>query len=418
MSILAGKQIVLGVTGSIAAYKAAELARLLTLAGAAVDVVLTESAGRFVGPATFQALTGRPVLTDLWALPEDGIVGHVSLGQHADAVVIAPATANTLARLAAGLADDLLMTTVLATRAPILCAPAMNPRMYEHPATQENIARLRQHGVHVLEPAYGRMAEPVVGRGRLPEPEEIEAELRALLGRQSGPLRGRRVVVTAGGTHEPIDPVRFIGNRSSGRMGYALAAAARDAGAQVTLISAPTALPPPHAVAVVSVETALEMQAAVEQALDGADLLIMAAAVADFRPAERAGQKIKKGADETLDLRLVRNPDILAGLAGRRDLIKIGFAAETQHLLDNARAKLEEKGLDLIVANDAVTSIGSAQSQVTLLDAAGATPLPLQPKEQTAAAILAEVLRRWPERLGPVEPESQHDNQPRPATGA
>jgi phosphopantothenoylcysteine decarboxylase/phosphopantothenate--cysteine ligase len=401
MSIVTGKRIILGVSGGIAAYKVAELARQLTLDGAIVDVIMTEAARRFVGEATFQALTGRPVLTDMWALPEDGVVGHVALAQHADAVVLAPATANTLARLAAGLSDDLLTTTVLATTAPILCVPAMNTYMYENPATQENIATLRRRGMTVLEPAVGRLAEPMVGKGRMPEVAVIEGELRALLGRTYGPLRGRRVVVTAGGTHEPIDPVRFIGNRASGRMGYALAAEARDRGAQVTLISGPTLLPPPPAVDLVRIETALELREAVHAAITGADLLIMNAAVADFRPAQVTDQKIKKGDAEELTLRLVRNPDILAELADRHDLIKVGFAAETENLLEYARSKVARKGLDLVVANDAVASIGQEQIQVLLVDAEGVRQLPRQPKEQAAAAIIDEVLRRWPERLAP-----------------
>jgi phosphopantothenoylcysteine decarboxylase/phosphopantothenate--cysteine ligase len=402
MNIVDQKHIVLGVSGSIAAYKIVELARNLTLDGAIVDVVMTEAAERFVGTATFQALTGRPVLTSMWSLPEDGVIGHVSLGQHADLVVIAPATANTIACLAAGLSDDLLTTTVLATTAPILCVPAMNPHMYENAATQENIATLRRRGMTVLEPAYGRMAEPMIGKGRMPEVEVIDGELRALLGRTSGPLRGRRVVVTAAGTHEPIDPVRFVANGSSGRQGYALAVAARDRGAHVTLISGPSALPPPPAVEFVSVTTALQMQQAVNAALERADLLLMAAAVADFRPADQATQKIKKGDDEELMLRLVRNPDILGTLAARRDVVKVGFAAETEQLYENARAKLERKGLDMIVANEAVSSIGQLESQVTLIDAEGVWPLPRQPKDQTAATILDEVLRRCPNRLGPT----------------
>jgi phosphopantothenoylcysteine decarboxylase/phosphopantothenate--cysteine ligase len=403
MSIVTGKQIILGVSGGIAAYKVAELARRLTLDGALVDVIMTAAARHFVGEATFQALTGRPVLADMWALPEDGIVGHIALGQHADLLVIAPATANTLARLAAGLSDDMLTTTALATTAPILCVPAMNPHMYENPATQENIATLRRRGMTVLEPAFGRMAEPIVGKGRMPEVPEIEGHLRALLGRTSGPLRGRRVVVTAGGTHEPLDPVRFIGNRASGRMGYALASEARDLGACVTLISGPTSLSPPAAIDVRHIETALELRDAVHAAIDGADLLIMNAAVADFRPDELSERKIKKGDDEELLVRLVRNPDILAGLAARRDLIKVGFAAETQNLLEYARSKLDRKGLDMIVANEAVASIGADEIQVTLLDTESVQQLPRQPKERAAAAIIAEVLRRWPERLAPKE---------------
>ncbi len=403
MSIVTGKRIILGITGSIAAYKIVELARNLTLDGAIVDVIMTISAQRFVGAATFQALTGRPVLDDMWALPEDGVVGHVSLGQHADAVIIAPATANTIARLAAGICDDLLTTTVLASNAPLLIAPAMNPLMYAHPATQANIALLRQRGATVLEPAYGRMAEPVVGRGRLPDVPVIEGELRALLGRTSGPLRGRLVVVTAGGTHEPLDPVRFIGNRASGRMGYALAAAARDRGASVVLISGPATVDPPAAITLVRVETAREMQQAVLRAIDGADLLIMNAAVADFRPATTAAKKIKKGDDEELTIHLVRNPDILGGLAQRRDLVKVGFAAETHDLLAYARSKLERKGLDMIVANEAVASIGADDIQMTLLDAQGGVRLPLQPKTTAAEMVLDAILERFAARLCPPE---------------
>src|SRR5215211_2976860 len=401
MTVLAGKKIILGVSGSIAAYKVAELARNLTLAGAFVDVIMTESAQRFVGAATFQALTGRPVLTSLWDLPEDGVVGHVSLGQRADLVVLAPATANTLARLAAGMSDDLLTTTVLATKAPVLCVPAMNTNMYEHAATQANIATLRQRGIIVLEPEVGRLAEPMVGKGRMPAVATIEGELRALLGRVTGRLRGRRVVISAGGTHEPIDPVRFVGNRASGRMGFALATEARDRGAAVTLIVGPTALTPPAGVELRRVETALELRDAVHTAIDQADLLIMNAAVADFRPAELSNEKIKKGDDEELILRLVRNPDILAGLAARRDLIKVGFAAETHNLLEYAQSKLERKGLDMIVANEAVASIGQADIQVTLLDAEGVQALPRQPKQQAAATVIDAILQRWPERLAP-----------------
>jgi len=399
MSIVNGKHIILGVTGSIAAYKVAELARNLTLGGAIVDVIMTAAAQRFVGAATFQALTGRPVLADMWALPEDGVVGHVSLGQHADLLVIAPATANTIARLAAGLCDDLLTTTALATTAPILIAPAMNPHMYEHPATQANLALLRQRGVTILEPAYGRMAEPVIGRGRLPEPAIIESEIRALLGRTCGPLRGRRVVVTAGGTHEPIDPVRFIGNRASGRMGYAIAAAARDRGASVTLISGPATAQPPAAVTLIRVETALDMQREVVSAIASADLLIMNAAVADFRPATASEHKIKKGDDEELTIRLVRNPDILASIAHRRDLVKIGFAAETHDLLTYAREKLERKGLDMIVANEAVASIGAEDIQIILIDAQGVERLPQLPKPVAAERLIDAIIERFAARL-------------------
>jgi phosphopantothenoylcysteine decarboxylase/phosphopantothenate--cysteine ligase len=395
MDLLSGKRIVLGVCGSIAAYKVAQLARDLTLAGAIVDVILTEAAERFVGAATFQALTGRPVLGDMWALPEDGVVGHVSLGQHADLLVVAPATANTIARLAAGMSDDLLSTTALATPAPILIAPAMNPQMLAAPATQENIATLRRRGVSVLDPEEGRMAEPMVGRGRLPEPATLLGEVRALLGRSAGPLRGRRVVVTAGGTQEPIDPVRYIGNRSSGQMGYAIAARARDLGAAVTLISGPSVLAPPPAVRLVRAETAMLMRDAVHEHSAGADLLVMNAAVADFRPAQAVDEKIKKQGDGGLTLHLVPNPDIIGELAGRHDLFKVGFAAETNDLLDNARGKLDRKGLDMIVANDAVASIGQPEIALTVIDRAGVTALPRRPKAEAAAALLDEIVARY-----------------------
>lgn len=396
MDILNGKHIILGVCGSIAAYKVAELARNLTLAGALVDVIMTRAAERFVGAATFQALTGRPVLTDMWALPEDGVVGHVALGVHADLVVVAPATANTLARIAAGICDDLLTTTVLATRAPILCAPAMNPQMYAAAVTQENIATLRRRGFALLEPAEGRMAEPMIGKGRLPEPAILEGEIRALLGRQTGLLRGRRVVVTAGGTQEPIDPVRYVGNRSSGQMGYALAALARDMGAAVTLVSGPTALTPPPAVQFVPVQTALQMRDAVLAACADADMLIMNAAVADYRPAQAVERKIKKSGDAGMTIDLVLNPDILGEMAGRGKLFKVGFAAETDDLLENARSKLARKDLQMIVANDAVASIGQADIQATLIAANGdVIALPRQPKPEAAAAVLAEIVARF-----------------------
>ncbi len=394
MDILDGKKIVLGVCGSIAAYKVAQLARDLTLAGAQVDVIMTEAATRFVGAATFQALTGRPVLGDMWALPENGAVGHVALGARADVVVVAPATANRIARIAAGMSDDLLTTTILATRAPVLLAPAMNPQMYASPATVANVATLRGRGYTVLEPDEGRMAEHVVGKGRMPEPHTLEGAIRALLGR-SGPLGGYHVVITAGGTHEPIDPVRYIGNRSSGQMGYALAARARDLGARVTLISGPTAITPPVAVTLVRVETALEMQSALADAVADADMLIMNAAVADFRPIEAAEQKIKKRGDAGLTLHLVPNPDLVAGLADRREFFKVGFAAETNDLLANAQGKLERKGLDMIVANDAVLSIGQPEIALTLIDRGGVASLPQQPKATAAAALLDQIVARF-----------------------
>ncbi len=393
MNILDGKRIILGVCGSIAAYKVVELARKLTLAGAQVDVILTAAAERFVGSATFQALTGRPVFTDLWALPEDGRVGHVSLGAKADLVIVAPATANTLAHLAAGLCDDLLTTTVLATSAPVLCAPAMNPQMYAAAATQQNIALLRQRGFLVLEPTEGRMAEEVVGKGRMPEASALEGESRALLGQRLGSLRGRKVVVTAGGTREVIDPIRFVGNWASGQMGYALAEATRDLGAAVTLISGPTQLASPPAMTVLRVQTALQMHEAVQKACAHADILIMNAAVADFRPAQASPQKLKKAKNATgLTLHLVPNPDILVELLPLKGLFKVGFAAETQDLLSNAQGKLERKGLDMIVANEATTSMAQPTVQATIITANGKhISLPNQAKDQAAYAILAVI---------------------------
>jgi phosphopantothenoylcysteine decarboxylase/phosphopantothenate--cysteine ligase len=331
----------------------------------------------------------------MWALPEDGVVGHVSLGVHADLVVVAPASANTIARLAAGMSDDLLTTTILATTAPVLIAPAMNPQMYANPATQANVHTLRERGYTVLEPAVGRMAEPMVGKGRLPEPFELEGRIRALLGRTHGSLRDRRVVVTAGGTQEPIDPVRYIGNRSSGQMGYAIAARARDLGADVTLISGPTSLTPPAAVTVVPVATTLEMQAAVYAAVAQADMLVMNAAVADFRPAQAAEHKIKKQGDAGLTIELIANPDIVGGLADRRAVFKVGFAAETDSMLEHAQGKLERKGLDLIVANDAVSSIGQPTIALTLIDRTGTLALERRPKTEAAAALLDAIVPRF-----------------------
>lgn len=397
MNILDGKRIILGVCGSIAAYKVVELARKLTLAGAQVDVILTAAAERFVGSATFQALTGRPVFTDMWTLPEDGRVGHISLGTKADLVLVAPATANTLAHLAAGLCDDLLTTTVLATSAPVLCAPAMNPQMYAAAATQQNIALLRQRGFLVLEPTEGRMAEEVVGKGRLPEAIILEGEIRALLGQRTGSLRGRKVVVTAGGTREVIDPIRFVGNWASGQMGYALAEAARDLGAEVTLISGPTHLASPPAMTVLRIQTALQMHEAVQKACTHAAILIMNAAVADFRPAQASAQKLKKAKNATgLTLQLVPNPDILVELLPLKGLFKVGFAAETQDILSNAQGKLERKGLDLIVANEAIASMAQPTVQATIITANGKQiTLPNQAKDQAANAILAVIAENF-----------------------
>ena len=392
--VLKGKNIILGVTGGIAAYKAVELASRLTQAGAVVDVIMTEAATRFVAPLTFQAIVQRPVITDMFALLQKTEIAHVSLAERADVVVIAPATANTIAKLAQGLADNMLTATVLATAAPLIVAPAMDAGMYENPATQANLALLRERGAVIVGPAYGRLASGKVGKGRLAETREIVGTIRMVLGRE-GELAGRRVLVTAGGTREYIDFVRFIGNPSSGKMGYALAEAARDRGAEVTLVSAPTALPKPVGVKLVAVETAQGMRDAVLDALPETDFLLMAAAVADYRPAHRMGRKIKKGEAEELTLRLVRNPDILAEVAARRGpkpAVVVGFAAETEDLVANAKAKLVEKRLDLIVANDVTapdSGFGADTNRVTLLDRRGRIEaLPLLPKTEVAERVL------------------------------
>lgn len=399
MGILTGKRIVLGVAGSIASYKIIDLARHLTVAGALVDVIMTEEATRFITPLTFQSLTYRPVFTEMWSTLENA-AAHVKLGEEADIVLIAPATAHTMAGIAAGLADSMILTTVLATRAPVLLVPAMNVNMWHNSATQDNVALLRRRGLHVLEPDEGMLASGITGRGRLPEITRIEGELRALLGRSYGRMAGRNVVVTAGGTHEPIDPVRFIGNRASGQMGYALAQTARDEGARVTLITGPTALTPPAAIEVIHVETAQQMHDAVHAAVTDADLLLMNAAVADYRAAQTADHKLKK-TETQLHIALERTPDILQSLVDIGRPVKIGFAAETNDLLNYATDKLERKKLDMIIANDAVSSIGQPEIQVTLLTADGVREtLPRQPKTVMAEAIMERVLQRWPERLG------------------
>jgi phosphopantothenoylcysteine decarboxylase/phosphopantothenate--cysteine ligase len=402
IQVLRDKQIVLGITGGIAAYKAAEVASRLVKARATLDVVMTEAATKFVTPLTFQALTHRPVITEMFALLRDTEIGHVSLAQRADLLIIAPATGNTIAKLAAGLADNMLTATALGTQAPILLAPAMETRMWENPLTQDNVARLQSmRDVTVVGPGVGRLASGGMGPGRMAEPVEIVDWARIILGR-GGPLSGQRMVVTTGGTQEPIDPVRFIGNHSSGKMGYALALAARDCGAQVTLISAPTALPAPVGVQQVAVQTAQEMRQAVLSALPPSsgkmcDALIMAAAVADYRPAVAVAHKIKKS-ETGLELELVRTPDILAEVATRRaelgqPRVVVGFAAETQDLIANAQAKLKAKRLDLMVANDARQAMGADVNQVTFLDTSGGIEeLPLLPKDEVAERVMDRVV--------------------------
>lgn len=385
---LTGARVVVGVSGGIAAYKSVELVRQLMTAGAIVDVVMTAAATRFVQPLTFQSLTHRPVYLDIWEPWQDQEHGHVSLGEAADLLIVAPATANTLARLAAGIADDMLTITALASAAPLVLAPAMDRLMVTHPATQANLRLLAERGATIIGPDSGRLASGAIGPGRLAPVEQIVAAAVGRLTRRPD-LTGRSIVVTSGGTQEPLDPVRFLGNRSSGKMGAALAAAALARGAKVTYIVGPGGAAAPPAATTMSIMTALEMQAAVNQAIEGADALIMAAAVADFRPRLTATSKIKKQpGQQELTIELVRNPDIVAGIK-RAGLIKIGFAAETDDLLANAQAKLLSKGLALIVANDAVTSIGSDENAVTLIAADGTlTPLPVQPKSLTAQAII------------------------------
>jgi phosphopantothenoylcysteine decarboxylase/phosphopantothenate--cysteine ligase len=358
MPSLTGKRVLLGVTGGIAAYKAPDLVRRLREQDAELRVVLTESAARFVSPLTFQAVSGHPVRAGLWDEAAEASMGHIELARWAELVLIAPATADFLARLAAGLADDLLATMCLATAAPIKAAPAMNRLMWANPATQENVRRLAARGVEMLGPATGDQACGEVGEGRMFEPRDIVAALLAAPENGDGPLTGQRVVVTAGPTREAIDPVRYLSNRSSGKMGYAVAAAARRAGAEVVLVSGPVDLAAPVGVRLVAVETAAQMRAAVRAELAGASLFISAAAVADYRPAEPAPQKMKKQAGE-LSLQLLRNPDILAEVAAAspRPFV-VGFAAETENVEANAQLKLEGKSLDMIAANKVGANCG------------------------------------------------------------
>ncbi len=387
------RNIVLGVTGSIAAYKAADLASRLTQAGVSVHTVMSESATKLVTPATFRALTGRPVATEMFDLSSPFSIEHVSLAEIADALVIAPATANVIAKLAHGIADDLLTCTALATRAPILIAPAMHTAMWENPATLANVETLRERGVTFAGPAVGRLASGGHGTGRMAPVDDILDEIGVLLGRH-GSLAGRRVVVTAGGTREAIDPVRFLGNRSSGKMGYAVAAAARDRGACVTLISAPVTIHRPAGVRMIDVTTADEMLAAVEHALPGSDVLIMAAAVADFAPAKALSKKAKKGnAPLSIDLR--RTPDILDAVRDVPVRVRVGFAAETENLVANVRDKLARKNLDFVVANDVGgenSPFGSDENQAILVDRTDATPTPRLPKRALADLILDRVV--------------------------
>ena len=392
----AGRRVLLGVTGGIAAYKAVQLARDLTLAGAAVDVVLTAGAREFVRPLTFEALTGRAAHASLYPAGDPNL--HVRLAREADLVLVAPATANFMARAAAGMADDLLSAVLLATAAPVVLCPAMNDRMYAHPASAANRARLLEIGYALAGPGVGPLAwGEGEGPGRMLEPDEILAHAgRALEG--ATPLSGRRVVVTAGPTREAIDPVRYVGNRSSGRMGYEVAAAAWRRGAEVLLVSGPSHLDPPAGVEVAEVESAEEMCAAVAAALPSADVLVMAAAVADFRPADPAVEKLKKESGGVPELRLERTADVLAATRALRPAgcVVVGFALETKDAVDNGRRKLEAKGLDLLVVNDARepgAGFEVATNRVTLLQpGSGDEALPLMPKSEVADRILDRVV--------------------------
>ena len=427
--MLLNRRVIVGISGGIASYKAVELVSRLQQAGALVDVIMSERAEEFIRPLTFSTMSHRPVYTDLWEPSGRAAETHIALSEEAEVLVIVPATANTLAKLAHGIADNMLTAVALATRAPLVLAPAMHHQMYTHPATQANLAMLRERGAYVIEPKVGRLASGEVGIGRLPDVGTLHGAISVALG-SKGDLAGRRVVVTAGGTQEPIDPVRYVGNRSSGKMGYALATEARDRGSQVILISGPVALDDPYGVEVRHVETALQMRDAVVDAVRQADALVMSAAVADFRPAETAAQKLKKEGEEAqaldaeggFNLRLVRNPDILGELAPAsetpeqsgsiegaehpeqtgsyrqlRRLIRVGFAAETHDVTAYGRAKLAAKRLDLLVANDVSRSdsgFGAESNKVYIFHADGTMEdLPLLPKSEVAAAIWDRIVR-------------------------
>ncbi len=397
---LAGRRLVVGVSGSIAAYKAVLVVRRLLAGGAIVDVAMTPAATRFVAPLTFEALTHRPVLTDVMELDADQQIAHIELAEGADAIVIAPATANLLAELAAGLVRDAVTAIACASRAPVLLAPAMDAGMWTHPATQRNVATLRDFGALVVEPEVGELASGLTGIGRLAEPEKIVEAVERLFAR-SGDLDGVRVVVSAGGTREPIDPVRFIGNRSSGKMGVAVAEAARDRGASVTLVAGAMSVTPPRGVTIVEATTAAAMREAIIRAAPQADILVMAAAVADFAPVRPEKRKIKRDGS-ALNVELRPNPDIVAEVGEMPDGVRpflIGFAAESDELEANATGKLRDKGLDLIVGNvvgGPFDAIGSDENKVTVFGVEGAlTDWPMLPKRQVAERLWDLIADRY-----------------------
>ncbi|MDI6891497.1 MAG: bifunctional phosphopantothenoylcysteine decarboxylase/phosphopantothenate--cysteine ligase CoaBC [Actinomycetota bacterium] len=394
--MIKGKTIILGVTGCIAAYKAAEIARRLIEAGAVVKVVMTEAATRFITPLTFRILTRQPVVTSLFDEEPAGRIHHISLAREADLVLVAPATANILAKVAHGIADDILSTTLLSTDASIVFAPAMNAKMYLNPITQRNLSTLADGGFVIIEPTVGELACGEEGIGRLAEVGEIVSIVEAELLKVED-LKGKTIFVTAGGTREPLDPVRFLGNRSSGKMGYAIADSARRRGAKVTLISAPTQLRPPWGVEFIPIGTALEMHDVMLERFDQADAVVMAAAASDFRPASYSQSKIKKG-EAKLELKLERSPDILEELGKRKKgQVLVGFAAESENLIENALGKLKGKNLDLIVVNDITkpgSGFGEDSNEAVLIDAQGRSrELPLMPKAKLARLIVDELAK-------------------------
>lgn len=402
--MLKGKKIVLGVTGGIAVYKAVDLVSRLRKQGYEVRVVMTEHAQQFVTPLTFKEISGNAVATSMWNSNQEFNVEHIALANWADAFLVAPATANILAKMTYGIADDLLSTTLLAAQAPIVVCPAMNTGMYLNAATQENIAKLQSRGITVMPPASGHLACGTSGPGRLPEPQQIVEFMSSFFAGREGDLRGLKVLVTAAGTREPIDPVRFVGNRSSGKMGYAVAQMAAERGAEVLLISGPSALAVPPNVKAIQVESTNEMLEACLAAYDGVDIVIKAAAVADYRPRDVADQKIKKKTDDALTVVMDKNPDILKTLGAKKThQVLVGFAAETQNLLANAREKVVKKNLDMIVAND-VTAAGAGFNSdtniVKFLYANGdVCELEQMPKVDVANRILDEALRIRNERM-------------------
>ena len=404
MGELNGKRVLLGITGGIAAYKAAELVRLLRRSGAEVQVVMTQAAGEFITPLTLQALSGRTVRKDFFDQADEATIGHIELARWADLVLVAPASADFMARLAHGMANDLLSTLCLATEAPIALAPAMNQGMWLNPATVANTDLLRQRGVLTWGPDKGEQACGETGPGRMLEPEALLARTKTLL--TNGPLAGVRVLLTAGPTREPIDPVRFIGNRSSGKMGYALARAFREAGAQVCLISGPVTLATPDGINRVDVGTALEMEQAVSNHVDNCDLFVACAAVADYRPSEAAGSKIKKSREQ-LELTLTRNPDILTGVASRpHPPFTVGFAAETESVVEQAEEKRKLKGIDMIAANlVAAGEVGfeGDENALTVLWEEGRAELPRDKKEQLASSLVSIITERYHAKNNPTQ---------------